>query len=473
MPSPPPGFRPSLANLSPERFAALVADLWTAQGRSVEREGRRLTVADEGSDNVVVWPVAADDAEPIPDDADVVVHAGENPPEELPAGATVVGADSLYERLRYAIDREDAERLTDSYLDASLLPASPTPVSASSSESADGDETADEAPDDDVEASEEADTAIPAITEAGESAAPDEGGGPSRRSLLIGAGTFLAGLATATVAGRIDPFDDESTETQPSTAEPPQEEPLEQPADIQVAGLSRDGVTGPRTLAVGHVDRLRDRSFTIDSTKTVHAADGRLLSSLSLTVNLARSRSFRVSIASEGPEGQPLFGEPTARVELWSDRETYLRRVEAADETRHTEYGARPTVNDWYYWSNVVPFDGPPYATLEFYRDLFELVPVGVTTQRGDDEAPYVLTAIDHRIDEAPMLFESLDLDSTIRDLDTAGIVSGGGLISSLDLGYDGMRREAPTSVRWSIEYRDVGAATVERPDWADRALAD
>lgn len=472
MSSPPPDFRPALATLSAERFAGFVADLWAAHGRLVQRDGRRLTASDEAAGESALWVVAPGEDARVPDDADVVVHAQPTRPPGVPADASVVGPQGLYRRLRYAIDRTDADRLTDAYLEGCCLQASSPSIGPRTTTPGEADDPADGGSNHDAEVSDATETAIPAITDSVETPAP-AGGRSTRRGLLLGAGTFVAGLATATVVGRIDPFDDRSAGAQPSTDQPSDDDSLTRPAAIPVPGLSRDGVTGPRTLSVGHVDQLRDRSFTIGSTKTVHAADGRLLSSLSLKVHIASSRGFRVSIVTDGPAGQPLFGEPTASVELWSDRETYLRRVEAGGETRHEVFGAGATVSDWYYWSNVVPFDGPPYATLEFYRDLFELVPVAVTGQGGDEEAPYVLTAVDHRIDEAPMLFDMLDLDSTIRDLEAVGLVSAEGLIPSLRLSYEGLRREAPATVQWSIGYRNLGATSVERPAWADQALAD
>lgn len=497
MPSPPPGFRAALAALSPERFAAFIADLWRARGRSVERDGRRLAVTKPGpTGETVVCPVPAGEPGPIPDRVDTVVHAGGEPPVGLPPDTTVLGPADIYERLRYAIDRADADPLVTTYLDESVFPGSPSPRSlvpaeaddeaeAKTTEAAERDGASGETDERDGPSGEaderdgasgetdergvasvEADTALPTITG---TEAPTDGTGRrfARRSLLVGAGGFLAGLGAAAAIGALESPADRSTDPGP-TAE---SATLQQPAGIPVPGLSRDGVTGPRTLAVGHIDRLQDRSFTIDSTKTIHAADGRLLSSLSLSVRLATSRSFRVSIATGGPQARPLFGESDARVELWSDRDTYLRKVTADGETRYTEYGARVTVNDWYFWSNIIPFGGPPYATLEFYRDLFELVPVAVASRDGDGEAPYVLTAVDQRIESSPLLLDSLDTASTIRDFDTSALVTAPGLIRSTRLAYAGPRNEKPVSVRWSIDYREVGETSVERPAWADRAL--
>ncbi|WP_435119439.1 hypothetical protein [Halolamina sp. C58] len=93
---PEPAFRALLADCSRSTFAAFVADLWAAQGKSVEREDDRLLV-----DGELFLPVQESDAEP-PDDGRLVVA------DSVAHDADAIGAATLHEILLYGLDRDRA-----------------------------------------------------------------------------------------------------------------------------------------------------------------------------------------------------------------------------------------------------------------------------------------------------------------------------------------------------------------------------
>jgi hypothetical protein len=290
--------------------------------------------------------------------------------------------------------------------------------------------------------------------------------GIRRRDALVGAGAFLVGVGAITAAGfaPVGDANEGGPASQPTAAE--RDRTL-----IPVDGLSGDGVSAPRTFAVGHVDSFESTGFTIRSRKTIHAADGRLLASTVVGTRVTADRRFQTTAAVSGPEAEPLFQAVPARAALWSDGETYVRRVTADGETTTEAYQPPLTINEWYMWSSIVPFDGPPVSAFEFYRDVFEAIPVSVATTAPG--GPFTLTAEDATVDPAPLLFDSIDAGGPITSLDLLGVVTDAGVIRSLQLDYAATFDDAPVDVAWRIEYSDVGETTVERPGWATRAVEE
>ncbi len=478
--------REAIATLPADRFEAFVAALMRARGRSISRDGHRLTEEagpDGATRTLVVY--TGDDDRSIPDDVDVVVHGTPEPPSSVPADATVQGPGALVEQLRYAIDRPDAERLVREYLGDSTVPELAGPGKPGSGD--DGSSSAPEGTDrdpagDDTDPGEDAQlgetqsrkSATPSPEPTGDEAASSDiereatvaGTGIRRRDALVGAGAFLVGAGAITAAGLV-PLGG-STDGEPGSQPTP---PGEDGGLVPVAGLSTDGVGSPRTFAVGHVDTLEETAFTIDSRKTIHAADGRLLASTAIETRVAADRRFQVSAAVSGPAAEPLFQAVPAQAQLWSDGETYRRQVTADGETRTESYRPSLTVNEWYLWSSVFPFDGPPVSAFEFYRDVFEAIPVSVaTTETG---GPFTLTAENETLDPAPLLFDAIDAGSRLGPLALLGVVTDAGLIRSLQLDYAALLDDAPVDVHWTIGYTDVGETSVERPAWAAEENAE
>ncbi|WP_152042528.1 hypothetical protein [Salinigranum salinum] len=132
-------FAAALARLSPEAFAAFVADLWRARGRTVERDGTTLTTDGEGRGRrrLVVTHgdpeavTAPTDNGGVVDGSDADADAGDATPvptrivtsqrveragETHPSDDRVVDADELLQTVRYAVDRARASTVLERHL---------------------------------------------------------------------------------------------------------------------------------------------------------------------------------------------------------------------------------------------------------------------------------------------------------------------------------------------------------------------
>lgn len=486
-------FTAALVRLSPTEFSDFVADLWEARGRSVQRDGRRLSVSDPtGSAEQVLYPLVADEEGPVPAGVDVLVSADQRGGR---SAERVVGPTELYQLTRFGIDRPASDRLLAEHVDESLTwTTGRLAFDAGQTGTADGDsEVADEEP---GVAGEESGVADDGSAEMGADGTAGEGevstaeadertstadaGGDSladRRTLLVTFGGFLGGfgIAAAGVPGSVD--------TAGETSGPPGGTATRTPARILAPGLDADGVADPNALASAHGGRLESTSFTIASRKTVHGPGGELFSSLGVTVRVAESRAFRAWVATAGPGGWALFEETPARVELWSDGDTYLRRVGVGADASVSGYQSMNWTDAWRYWANVIPFGGEPYDVVEFYRDLFTAIPVDVSPRRSRS---HTLSATDVHLDSAPLVFDLLLHDSPVRELGLVAAVTRRGFVDSIRLGYGGRSKPTQTDVGWSfdyhtleevdvhvhwtIEYRALGETAVDRPAWVAEA---
>lgn len=428
-------FRRGLRGLDRAQFAAFAADLWDAGGRRVRHEGDRLAV--DGR-TVLVRP-ALDPATPIEGDVDAVVTTRDPPAGAVPEGIEVVGPDELFERVRYAVGDDDRDRLLRDHFEDTLARrvASPSPPPETDRPAA-----ADQAPSD-----------------AG-GAGVSEGGGRdhpvSRRSVLAGSGAFLAGVGASMAAATVSDAGDV-----PETGTDPGWFPI---------GLTDAGVADPAAVARGHVDALEATAYSITGTKTVHGADGALRASLRIGMALSADRGFLVHVAAEGPDGAVVIGEPPARGAYWSDGERYALRISNAVQELLQEYTPRGSLEEWYFWSNVVPFGGRPFTALFFYRHLFDAVPTEASRSRDDSPvAVHLVNRVD-RLERPPSPFTRLD-DAPVRHLRLLAGVSAAGLVRTLDIGYRGRVGDRPVDVTWTVQYDGVGETTVPRPSWVDRAL--
>lgn len=154
-------FERRFRSLSRERRAAFVADLLAAEGWSVERNGRVVTATDGGEERTVIVGSPGsvleldrtagspgpeddgiDDTAPRTQDVDAVVGVRpryaslpvlgsfyrESERERAVAiGAEFVDPDELYQRLLYAIDRDEAATLLESHLGVDIDASSTEP----------------------------------------------------------------------------------------------------------------------------------------------------------------------------------------------------------------------------------------------------------------------------------------------------------------------------------------------------------
>jgi hypothetical protein len=339
-PVPQAAFRDLLASCSRSRFAGFVADLWTARGRPVSREGDRLVVDGDAELRPVVDQEGADLA---PDDDTVVVAAVEPPPT---APDAVVGPAELRRVLLYDVPRERAAELFERHFDEPLdgeWPGRGDAGAAGGSRTAAGGGAlagggllaaesrlavlatgallvalvgllatgalhagpgaTDVAP-------------SPTVTDAGQ---PDDGG-------RTGSATSSAsGAGPATVT----PFDRGSVSPTATVAEsyPP--------------GLGPDGVSSARTLADTHVGAVSGRSYELVLVYREYG-DGRPLGVVREVVRVADRRTYVTELARTGG----VLGSPTAvsSTEAYANGSVrYERRVDGGE----VEYAARDrTVGD-------------------------------------------------------------------------------------------------------------------------------
>ncbi len=454
----PAAFREGLATLSAEQFAAFVAELWTERGRTVSRDGDVLRVTEPSGETRVLATLAAGEAGPLPSSVDVVVTADRSTPS-VADEVELVDPAALYRLVRFGVSEAAGERLVETYVDPGLVErfAETTPPASAQSEtpasSADaGEPSGSESPepvDSNPPSDDPSNTRVPWSTQVG----------VRRRTVLVAGGAFVAGLATAAAirSGR-------STDApSPPTAQ------RDLPSR-RAPGLGADGVFDAERLATAHIARLQERSYTVRASKTIYDDAGRLRSSWAVRTAVDASRAFRAAVSTDGPDAPPLAGDPPASAVYWSDRETYLRRVTNATGTYASEFQPRRQINDWYFWSNIVPVGGLPYAAQEFYRDLFQVVSVDVRSGSGLKPSHRIVGGVE-TLDPPPLFLDAVDRQAPVTDVSLLGTVEDTGLVSALLLEYDGRIGDRPVDVTWTIEYVDLGATTVDRPAWDTDAV--
>ncbi|MFB6311102.1 MAG: hypothetical protein ABEH64_07960, partial [Salinirussus sp.] len=193
-------FKARFRALSPDTATDFLAELYAAQGWSVEQESGRLIIRRDNHARTVVMARTGADF----DDADIVVTSGDPGSAAAPDGTEVVTVDDLYERTRYAVDAAASDRLLTTYFDdlpaATEIDATPQPTDDTASD-------VDDEPD--------------GVVDEGASSARTW----SRRAMLVAGGALLGGGATAAAIE------------------------LDGPGPVPSPGITADGVTDPAALA--------------------------------------------------------------------------------------------------------------------------------------------------------------------------------------------------------------------------------
>lgn len=125
-------FAQLLDALDSDTFAGFVADLWAESGWKTERSGSLIRVRRLGSEEQCSIHVRGESNEvEIADEVDVIATRSRQavPPEMSVHDRNVVilGPDELFQRLRYALDRETQEELLWRYFDRSATFPTPEP----------------------------------------------------------------------------------------------------------------------------------------------------------------------------------------------------------------------------------------------------------------------------------------------------------------------------------------------------------
>lgn len=468
MVAPPSAFRAGLAGLSTERFRRFVRDLWEARGRTVERDGDVLVVR-RGPDRSPLRAICVTDELPATDavDTDVIVTS-QDPGDGAPASAiTISGPTALYRQVSYAVDADDRDRLLRTYVDPALADRVASASAAYDGESRRTGETGSDPPRCEATATD-----------------PDEADAawrPSRRAVIAAGGMFLAGVGTTWAIGGDDEAAGRTEDATPPAA------PVAGVADRGNESSSRPpattaprpggvGITGGRvspagTLVSTHLDRLSETGSVITARKTVVDDADRITAALDIGVAHSPEHSFLARVSTQGPEGPTIVGEPPVDAAYWSDSERYLRRRSTADGTDYGAYEPTNELAEWYYWTQVVPFGGPPHTAVTFYRTLFGLVPTRAERASETADDATTIVAEGERLRTAPRIFRVVDDDQPISDLDLRASIDAEGIIRSLELSYAGRVDGASRAVTWTIEYERVGTVVVGPPPWYRRSL--
>jgi hypothetical protein len=238
-------------------------------------------------------------------------------------------------------------------------------------------------------------------------------------------------------------------------------------------------VVSPSTLADAHTAVLRGASYVVDSERTVRDDAGDLVSSLRVSVALAADRTYRATLSTAGPAGPAVLGQPPATATFWSDGERYLRRFTRDEETIYNSFQPPDEyVGTWYYWVRTVPFGGGYGGPERFYRDVFADVATDVADRFREGDHARVRLANEGDAPRTSTPAFALDV-ADVAAVDLSAIVDERGFIPSMHLDHTGslsvesVEATREVAVEWTVHYRGLGATTVDRPPWYDRAVEE
>lgn len=231
-------------------------------------------------------------------------------------------------------------------------------------------------------------------------------------------------------------------------------------------GLSDEGVVNARALADAHVGVLAESAYRLTANRTVRDANGTLREQLTLEMALAADRTYRAETATAGPDAPVFLGRPPANATFWSNGSTYVRKLTRDGQTTYNQFTPVDGAGTWQYWARTVPFGGQQGSPRAFLSQTFRAVEttvVGRTDANGTTAYLLVGNATTEQLDAGVDDPQNVSLTATVTE---------NGLVRSLSLRYVGTIDGDQVVVTRTIAYRDVGATTVERPDWFDQAVA-
>lgn len=241
--------------------------------------------------------------------------------------------------------------------------------------------------------------------------------------------------------------------------------PAPVPAEETVApGVTDEGVRNPRALADAHADVLAAASYRLTANRTVRAANGTLRERLTLELALAADRSYRADAATAGPAAPVFLGTPPATATFWSNGSTYVRKLTRDDRTTYNSFTPVEGAGTWQYWARTVPFGGQQATPRAFLRRTFRAVDTDVVGRtEANGTTTYLLrgNATTERLEAGVSNPRNVSLTATVTEQ---------GLVASLSLRYVGTVNGERVRVVRTVSYSDVGATTVDRPPWFDRA---
>lgn len=275
---------------------------------------------------------------------------------------------------------------------------------------------------------------------------------PRPSSVLVVLAVLLAGCSG---------FGGTGTPTEPVTPAPvPAATPTATPHDLLAPGLSFSGVTDAYTLADAHAGQLQGTSYTVRTERTIRTPDGRQLGTESGVVCVAASGTFRSRVTATGTAADFVPGA-SGRVDRWSDGEQLAVAVTANGSTR---YGHVPRGS----------FD-PQRSRLSVTRERLFVLFSAVDT-RVTDRFAWNGTTV-YRVESTGVTDPDRLADAEVirepRNVSFTALVDARGVVRAYTLRYRATAASGePVVVALSVTTERIGATTVERPDWYERALA-
>lgn len=215
------------------------------------------------------------------------------------------------------------------------------------------------------------------------------------------------------------------------------------------AGYGESGITDPGAATRAHVDAIEAYdSFTITYRATVAFPNRTTEVDYAQRVNARERRAHLVSDISDG----------TSVAHYYANDSVYVR----------TE---SPQTNETSYSSQERAFDVAALSGREFVGPVVRNVSYGAPerVQRGGET---VLRYESTGLEAAEGIVGQRVTVENVTDFSAVLLVDGDGLVRHVEYEATVVRNGQERAVTVAIDVTDLGATTVRRPDWVDRAPA-
>lgn len=235
-------------------------------------------------------------------------------------------------------------------------------------------------------------------------------------------------------------------------------------------GVGPTGVGDSAALARAHSATTNDTGYTLRSTRRIAGPNGTLRSLLSVRVRVSAERTYRAVVRTAGPDGPVLLGHPPARATFWSNGSVYVRAFTRDSETTYSRFVPPDGfTGTWRYWTTTAAFGGGAGHDYQTIRELFgDIRPRLVRSNESGGEYVFYLEGETAERSNFPKVGTG-----PVWNVSFDAAVTSTGFVREFTLRYDRRLDGETVSVRWDLQYTDVGSTTVERPPWLDRALDD
>lgn len=227
----------------------------------------------------------------------------------------------------------------------------------------------------------------------------------------------------------------------------PTDEPTATPVPRLAPGLTRAGVTNASALAAAHDGALDGRSFTVRRTRTYRTDAGITVRKLTSVTHVASDGRFRVT--------KRWAGETTLRRETsYFDGERLLvATTDAANETRYRHASA----------ANVTTTVGTGAERIE---RVFTAAETRVVRSERNGTRIYRLAPVAEGRSNGSVLNQSVEVHAWVT---SRGLVRR----YTLDQRLSDRKSSDVSAIVVATQYGEIGATSVERPAWYERALAE